>query len=156
MPVRVTWHAAVEESSLADYSKSGSASDPQPSMASGRAAQLGIFAALVAFLPIPLIIPFWAIAIVPVSYLVLPGGRVGKVGAAYGLVAALGLYVAAIVLNRMAKSIRHRHARNALVITFMLTLAALSLLPIYKPGLDPRRPNVNIVKLFQHGIPVSQ
>jgi hypothetical protein len=119
-------------------------------------AQFAVFAALIAFLPIPLVIPFWAIAIVPVSYLLVSAPRVGKIGLGYGLVAALLLYVIAKVLCKLIYLAPEAAVRKALVITVMVILFVLSFLPIYKPGLDPPKPAVNLVGLFQHGIRVGQ
>jgi hypothetical protein len=120
------------------------------------AAQLAVFAALVAFLPIPLVIPFWAIAIVPVSYLVISAGRVGSVGLVYGLVAAVFLYVIAKFLCNLIFRAQEPGMRKALVVAVVAILFVLSFLPIYKPGLDPPKPVVNIVGLFQRGISVGQ
>jgi hypothetical protein len=124
--------------------------------ASSRAAQWVIFVALTAFLPIPFMVPFWAMATVPVSYLISSGSRVGKIGVAYGLVSAGGFLVVSMLLNRLLKLIPNRIARTMLVVVFVMMLAIASVLPIYRPRMDPMRPGINIVTLFQQGIPVGQ
>jgi hypothetical protein len=123
---------------------------------SRRAAELVIFGTLVAFLPIPFVVPFWAIAIVPISYLVGSVGTVGMVGLCYGLVAALVVYGISRLLCRLIYYAKTQSTRPRFLRALVLILFVASLLPIYKPGLDPPRPRVNILTLFQHGIPVGQ
>jgi hypothetical protein len=141
---------------LADASSSPAVAQQSVPMARSRAGQWIIFVALAFFLPIPFMVPFWATASVPVSYLISSGSRVGKIGVAYGLVAAVGLFIVSTLLNRLLTLIPNRIARNVLVIALMLILAIASLLPIYRPRMDPLRPGINIVTLFQQGIPVGQ
>lgn len=143
----------MENRTAGDVCKSTPAPGQSPSR---RAAELAIFGALVAFLPIPFVVPFWAIAIVPISYLVLSGGKVGMVGLCYGLVAALVVYGASKMLCRLIYDARTQSTRTWFLSAFVLILFVASLLPIYKPGLDPPKPRVNILTLFQHGIPVGQ
>jgi hypothetical protein len=78
------------------------------------------------------------------------------IGVAYGLFVAVGLFVVSMILNRLLKLIPIQSGRNLVVIVLVLMLAVASLRPIYTPGKDPRRAGINIVKLFQQGIPVGQ
>ena len=112
-----------------------------------------IFAALLAFLPIPFLVPFWAMAVVPVSFLVISAGAGGL---AYGLLCSLVLYRVAKLLCWLIYQAEERSTRIRLVTALVLTLSVLSLLPIYKPGLDPPKPAVNIIGLFRAGIPTGQ
>lgn len=126
------------------------------SVHSRRAITLVVLVALVAFLPVPFFIPFWAAALVPVSYLLLAVRHVGAVGACYALVAALGLFgIAKFVIARINR-VEKPSTQVRIVVALVLILAVLSLLPIYKPGLDPERPAVNLVGLFRVGISVGQ
>jgi hypothetical protein len=141
---------------LAEGSLAATENDPNALSHRGKGAQWAMFAASAIFFPIPFIIPFWAVATVPVSYLISSGSRVGKIGVAYGLVAAGGQFVISMLLNRLLHLIPNRITRNLLVVVFVIMLAIASLLPIYRPRMDPMRPGVNIMTLFQHGIPVGQ
>lgn len=134
-----------------------SAAPNEPSRSpSRRATKWTIFAALVAFLPIPFVIPFFAMAIVPISYLLLLFINVGIVGFCYGLIATLIVYGISKGLCGLIYDSNTPSTRTGIVWALVLILFIASLFPIYKPGLDPPKPNVNIVGLFLHGIPVGQ
>jgi hypothetical protein len=132
-------------------------------------AELIVFAALLAFLPVPLIIPFVVMALIPMSLLVfaflfflfavLHGGPPISVAIFFGfciLVIAPILYGIAKLLCSLIYRVRDRSTRITLVAAFVLTLFAMSLLPIYKPGLDPPKPSVNIIGLFRSTISGGQ
>lgn len=124
---------------------------------SRQAVKWTIFAALVAFLPIPFVIPFVAMAIVPMSFLILASVvAVSFIFLCYSLVAALVVYGIATGLSGLIYDANTPATRTWLLRALVLILFIASLFPIYKPGLDPPKPNVNIISLFLHGIPVGQ
>jgi hypothetical protein len=121
-----------------------------------RAIKWILFAALVAFLPVPFYVPFWAMAHVPVSYLLFSVKRVGVVGVIFGILAMLIEFAIAAIAAHFIQRASERNIRTTILAALIAALAMMSLSPVYKPGLDPLRPGVNIIKLFKQGIPVGQ
>ena len=138
---------------MSTQSKSTLEPSQPPQAPSRRPTEFIVFAALVAFLPIPFVIPFWAAALVPISYLVCSFGVGGLV---YGLVCATILFGVAKLLCRLIYLARERTTRIRWATALVLILFVMSLLPIYKPGLDPPTAGVNIIGLFRAGIPLGQ
>ena len=74
----------------------------------------------------------------------------------YGLVCATILYGVAKLLCRLIYLAPERTTRSRWLTALVLILFVMSLLPVYKPGLDPPTAGVNIIGLFRAGIPLGQ
>ncbi len=108
------------------------------------ALEAGLAMSLAGFLPVPFVVPFFAVSLVPLSYLALSGFRQGD-PAWYqpqltGLAGLLVVALYTLVLAGLMRAIRGRSSgsrRSTIVLAGVtLALAIASLLPIYTVSLE--------------------